>query len=110
MYRVLDGKLDRADVSAALYRDLFAAQALTPTALDFDAYIDSDEAVKLAREHGYQTTKLRDMYVQLASDDLYEREYTPSDPAWNAVLADGAFTYKAVVLNPITREILRNDF
>ncbi|MDQ3703941.1 MAG: hypothetical protein M3437_01745 [Chloroflexota bacterium] len=110
VYRVLDGKLDRADVSAALYRNLFAAQALTPTALDFDAYIDSDEAVKLAREHGYQTTKLRDMYVQLASDDLYAREYTPSHPAWNVVLTDGAFTYKAVVLNPHDGEVNQNDF
>jgi hypothetical protein len=110
VYRVLDGKLDRADVSAALYRDLFAAQALTPTALDFDAYIDSDEAVKRAREHGYQTSKLRDMYVQLASDDLYEREYTPSEPAWNVVLTDGAFTYKAVVLEPEDGEVRRNDF
>jgi hypothetical protein len=79
-------------------------------ALDFDAYIDSDEAVKLAREHGYQTSKLRDMYVQLASDDLYEREYTPSDASWNVVLADGAFTYKAIVLDPRNGEIRRNDF
>jgi hypothetical protein len=110
VFRVLDGKLDRADVSATLYRDLFAAQALTPQALDFDAYIDSDEAVKLAREHGYQTDKLRNMYVQLASDDLYESEYTPADAAWNVVFTDGAFTYKAVVLDPDNGDIRRNDF
>jgi hypothetical protein len=110
IWRVLDGKLDRADVSAALYRNLFAAQALTPPALDLGAYIDSDEAVKRAREHGYQTDELRDMYVQLASDDLYVSKYTPSDPAWNIVLADGAFTYKAVVLNPQDGEVRRNDF
>ncbi|HEY0068834.1 MAG TPA: hypothetical protein VGE04_02580, partial [Chloroflexia bacterium] len=110
IFRVLDGKLDRADVSAALYRDLFAAQALTPRALDFDAYIDSDEAVKLAREHGYQTNKLRDMYVQLASDDLYKNEYTPSVPAWNVVLTDGAFTYKAILIDPYNKNLYRNDF
>jgi hypothetical protein len=110
VFRVLDGKLDRADVSATLYRDLFAAQALTPQALDLDAYIDSDEAVKLAREHGYQTDKLRNMYVQLASDDLYRSDYTPSDPAWNVVFTDGAFTYKAVVLDPDNGDIRRNDF
>jgi hypothetical protein len=110
VFRVLDGKLDRADVSATLYRDLFAAQALTPQALDFDAYIDSDEAVKLAREHGYQTSKLRNMYVQLAGDDLYGSDYTPSDPAWNVVLTDGAFTYKAVVLDPDNGDIRHNDF
>ncbi len=110
VFRVLDGKLERADVSAALYRDLFAAQAITPQALDFDAYIDSDQAVKLAREHGYQTDKLRNMYVQLASDDLYEREYTPADAAWNVVFTDGAFTYKAVVFDPQDGEIRRNDF
>jgi hypothetical protein len=110
VYRVLDGKVDRDDVSAILYRDLFAAQAITPTALDFDAYIDSDEAVKLAREHGYQTDKLRNMYVQLASDDLYEREYTPAAPVWNVIFTDGAFTYKAVVLDPQDGLVRRNDF
>lgn len=110
VFRVLDGKLDRADVSAALYRDLFAARALIPQALDFEAYIDSNEVVKLAREHGYQTDKLRNMYVQLASDDLYERKYTPSDPAWNVVLTDGAFTYKTIVLDPTDGDVQRNDF
>lgn len=110
VYRVLDGKLDRADVSAALYRDLFAAQAITPQVLDLDVYIDSDEAVELAREHGYRTDKLRNMYVQLASDNLYEREYTTSDPAWNVVFTDGAFTYKAIILEPHDGEIRRNDF
>jgi hypothetical protein len=60
--------------------------------LDFEAYIVSGEAVIYYREHGYKTDKLRNMYVQLASDDLYERKHTSSNRAWNVVIADGAFT------------------
>lgn len=109
VWRVFDGKLQREDVSAKLYRDLFAAQAVTPKPLDLYSYIDSDQVVRLAREHGYKTDDLSQMYVQLASEDLSKEKYTPSDPAWNVVLI-WAFTYKAILLNPTTGEVLKNDF
>lgn len=105
--RVLDGKLDRQDVSATYYRDLFAAQALTPSPLDVDAAIDSDRAVQVARAHGYTLKNLFDQSVQLSTEDRKSYSgYKTSEANWYVV---GQYN-KAITINPRTEEVLHNDF
>ena len=106
VYRVLDGKLDRQDVSAAMYRDLFAAAAIVPQPLDFRTYIDSELAVRIAREHGLQVSSLNAMFVQLSTEDRKSRRYVSAEPGWT-VFGDGN---KAIIINPTTGEIISNDF
>jgi hypothetical protein len=105
--RVRDGKWDRQDVSASLYRDLFAAQGIVPQPVDIATALDSDEVVKIAREHGYRVQNLDDMYVQLSSEDRKSYSgYKPSEPNW-AVFGEMG---KAIVVKPDTGEIVQNDF
>lgn len=105
--RVRDGKWDRQDVSASLYRDLFAAQGIVPQPVDIATALDSDEVVKIAREHGYRVQNLDDMYVLLGSEDRKSYSgYKPSEPNWTVFGEMG----KAIVVKPDTSEIVQNDF
>jgi len=110
LLRVLDGRLDRQDVSAAFYRDLFAAPQLTPRPLDLDRYVDSDQAVTIAREHGYTTDNVAWIFVQLGVEDrklqFQTHQFKPTNPTWT-IFGVGN---KAVIVDAQTGAILTNDF
>jgi hypothetical protein len=118
--RVFDGQLDRQDVSAQMYRDLFAAQGYNPYPLDIESYIDSDEAVRLAREHGFSASNLKTMGVRLDAEAKHSWKagyYEPSEPlepGWVVGVGQSdpysQFFVKMVVLDPETGEIVQNDF
>jgi hypothetical protein len=118
--RVFDGQLDRQDVSAQMYRDLFAAQGHKPYPLDIESYIDSDEAVRLAREHGFSASNLKTMGVRLDAEAKHSWKagyYEPSkplEPGWVVGVGQSdifsQLFVKMVVLDPETGEIVQNDF
>lgn len=104
--RVADGAITNQDVSAALYRDTFGAGGAPPAPLDIATYIDSDQAVKIVREHGYRVSQLNSMYVYLSTSDRKQYQYKTTEPRWTIFGNDG----KAIILNPQTGEITQNDF
>lgn len=106
LIRVLDGKLDKEDVSAAYYRDLFAADAIVPKPLDINSYKDSDAVVKTARENGFRVRDVGGMWVQLNSQNPKNNRYESADPHWLIWGDDG----KVIVVNPTNGEIIQNDF
>lgn len=104
--RVADGQITNQDVSAALYRDTFGAGGTPPAPLDIAGYIDSDQAVKIVREHGYRVRQLENMYVYLSTSDRKQYQYKTTEPRWTVFGDDG----KAIILNPQTGEVTQNDF
>ncbi|MDQ2808374.1 MAG: hypothetical protein M3Z04_15885 [Chloroflexota bacterium] len=104
--RVLDGRLTNQDVSAALYRDTFGAAGSIPAPLDIPGYIDSDQAVKTVREHGYRVSHVENMSVYLSTSDRQQSQYTTTEPRWTVFGDDN----KVVVLDPKTGEVTKNDF
>jgi len=115
--RVLDGKIDRQDVSAAYYRDLFRSVVtpapsgtgtlpFTPTALDPKISIDSDEATKIALQNGYQADDLTRSSVQLSVEDPKDSEYKAGVLNWALFGRDG----KVIELDAKTGAIIHNDF
>ncbi|MDQ3705130.1 MAG: nuclear transport factor 2 family protein [Chloroflexota bacterium] len=107
VYRVWDGEVQREDVSGKMYRDMFGASGVTPPGLDLANYIDSDAAMAAAREHGYEAEELSYMYMHLTSDDPSQQ--TSQQIGWS-IIKVGNFENKRVLLDPLSAQVIKNDF
>ena len=107
VFRVLNGKLDREDETAKLYENKFGATGVTHTPLDLDKLIDSDEAVKIAKQNGFVNENLAEMYLTLNAERHLPGKPNATAAKWYVEI--GGMNSKVIELNPVNGEVINSD-